>query len=517
MRRSGGGVKVAPFLPSAETADMNINHYPQYADYLIRILTAAVYDAAVETPLETAANLSRRTGNTILLKREDLQPVFSFKIRGAYNKMAKLPAEALQKGVIAASAGNHAQGVAMSAQLLGCQATIVMPETSPQIKIDAVRARGGEVVLAGVSYSDAYEHAMKLVAESGKTYIPPFDDPDVIAGQGTVGMEIVRQHPKHLDAVFVPIGGGGLAAGVAAFIKQVRPEIKVIGVQTNDSCAMKVSVAAGERVALKDVGLFADGTAVKLVGEETFRMCRDLLDDIITVDTDAVCSALKDIFDDTRSICEPSGALALAAITSGANINFHRLRHVSERSELSEGNEAIFAVSIPERPGSFREFIKVLGSRNITEFNYRYGDPEVAHIFVGIQAAGASDIARISSELSAARLPNIDLSDDEMAKVHLRYMVGGRTRNVANERLISFEFPERPGALARFLDQLQTGWNISLFHYRNHGADYGRILVAIDVPPADAQAFDAFLEQLGYVYEEQTDNAAYRLFLASGK
>ena len=513
---------------------MNINHYPQYADYLIRILTAAVYDAAVETPLETAANLSRRTGNTILLKREDLQPVFSFKIRGAYNKMAKLPPEALQKGVIAASAGNHAQGVAMSAQQLGCQATIVMPETSPQIKIDAVRARGGEVVLSGVSYSDAYEHAMKLVAESGKTYIPPFDDPDVIAGQGTVGMEIVRQHPKHLDAVFVPIGGGGLAAGVAAFIKQVRPEIKVIGVQTNDSCAMKVSVAAGERVALKDVGLFADGTAVKLVGEETFRMCRDLLDDIITVDTDAVCSALKDIFDDTRSICEPSGALALAglkayiarngvrgqtlaAITSGANMNFHRLRHVSERSELSEGNEAIFAVSIPERPGSFREFIKVLGSRNITEFNYRYGDPEVAHIFVGIQAAGAADIARISSELSAARLPNIDLSDDEMAKVHLRYMVGGRTRNVANERLISFEFPERPGALARFLDQLQTGWNISLFHYRNHGADYGRILVAIDVPPADAAAFDAFLDQLGYVYEEQTDNAAYHLFLAGGK
>lgn len=502
-----------------------------YADYLIRILTSSVYDVIDKaTPLDEAKNLSQRTGNRIYLKREDLQEVFSFKIRGAYNKMAKLPESLLAKGVIAASAGNHAQGVALSAQRLGCRATIVMPETTPQIKIDAVRALGAEVVLHGVSYNDAYDHAMTLVAASGQTYIPPFDDPDVIAGQGTVGMEIVRQHAKPIDAVFVAIGGGGLAAGVAAFIKQVRPEIKVIGVQTNDSCAMKISIAAGERVALKDVGLFADGTAVKLVGEETFRICRDLLDDIITVDTDAVCGALKDIYDDTRSICEPSGALALAglkayihkegclnhtfvAVTSGANMNFHRLRHVSERSELGEGNEAIFAVTIPERPGSFRNFIRVLGSRNITEFNYRYGDADNAHIFVGIQTAGSADNARIAAELDAAQLPNIDLSNDEMAKVHLRYMVGGRTHKVANERVISFEFPERPGALAKFLNHMQTDWNISLFHYRNHGADYGRILVGIDVPPQDDAAFAAFLDGLGYQHEEQTANLAYQLFL----
>ena len=387
---------------------MSINLYPEYHDYLTRILTASVYDVAVETPLDFAANLSRRLQNKIYLKREDLQPVFSFKLRGAYNKMARLPEDLLKKGVITASAGNHAQGVALSAQKLGCQATIVMPETTPKIKIDAVKARGGNVVLAGVSYNDAYDYAMKLVAESGLTYIPPFDDPDVIAGQGTIGMEIVRQHAKPIHAVFVAIGGGGLAAGVAAFIKQVRPDIKVIGVQTNDSCAMKISIAANERIALKDVGLFSDGTAVKLVGEETFRMCRDLLDEIITVDTDAICSALKDIFDDTRSICEPAGALALAglkayvarnhlvdetliAVNSGANMNFHRLRHVSERSELSESNEAIFAVSIPERAGSFREFVNVVGSRSITEFNYRYGDDDVAHIFVGLQTAGAND------------------------------------------------------------------------------------------------------------------------------
>ncbi|WP_423973433.1 threonine ammonia-lyase, biosynthetic [Kingella oralis] len=511
---------------------MNTERFLLYRHYLTRILTSAVYDVAIESPLDLASNLSHRMGNKILLKREDLQPVFSFKLRGAYNKMAKLPENVLRKGVITASAGNHAQGVALAAQRLGCAATIVMPETTPKIKVDAVKARGGNVVLAGVSYNDAYDHAMKLVAQSGLTYIPPFDDPEVIAGQGTIGMEIVRQHAKPIHAVFVPIGGGGLAAGVAAFIKQVRPEIKVIGVQTSDSCAMKASVAAGERVALKDVGLFADGTAVKLVGEETFKMCRDLLDDIITVDTDAVCGALKDIFDDTRSICEPSGALALAglkayiaqhhladetliAVCSGANMNFHRLRHVSERSELGEGNEAIFAVSIPERAGSFREFVNVVGARSITEFNYRYGDDDVAHIFVGIQTAGAKDIAQISHQFDAAGLPYIDLSNDEMAKVHLRYMVGGRTHKVQNERLISFEFPERPGALAKFLNTLQSDWNISLFHYRNHGADYGRILVGIDVPPADSAAFDAFLAQLGYAYEEQTDNAAYRLFLSA--
>ena len=511
---------------------MSQNSYPQYHDYLTKILTSSVYDVAIESPLDFAANLSHRLGNKIYLKREDLQPVFSFKLRGAYNKMAKLPENDLQKGVITASAGNHAQGVALSAQRLGCTATIVMPETTPQIKVDAVKARGGKVVLAGVSYNDAYDHAMKLVAESGLTYIAPFDDPEVIAGQGTIGLEIVRQHAKPIHAVFVPIGGGGLAAGVAVFIKQVRPEIKVIGVQTNDSCAMKVSIAAGERVELKDVGLFADGTAVKLVGEETFKLCRDLLDDIITVDTDAVCSALKDVFDDTRSICEPSGALALAglkayvsrnnmadetliAITSGANMNFHRLRHVSERSELGEGHEAIFAVSIPERAGSFREFVNIVGTRNITEFNYRYGDDTVAHIFVGIQTVGAKDREKITTDFQAASLPFIDLSHDEMAKVHLRYMVGGRTDKVANERLLSFEFPERPKALAKFLNAMQSDWNITLFHYRNHGADYGRILVGIDVPPSDNAAFDAFLNHLGYTFEEQTENAAYRLFLAA--
>lgn len=503
---------------------------PSYSDYLIRILTASVYDVAVETPLEKARSLSQRANNNILLKREDLQPVFSFKIRGAYNKMIKLPKDALARGIITASAGNHAQGVALSAQRLGCRAVIVMPETTPQIKIDAVKNRGGEVVLKGVSFNDAYDHAVELVEKEGLTYIAPFDDPDVIAGQGTVGMEILRQTSDDINAIFVPIGGGGLAAGVAAFIKQIRPEIKIIGVQTNDSCAMKVSIAKGERVALKDVGLFSDGTAVKLVGEETFRICRDLLDDIITVDTDAICSAIKDIFDDTRSIMEPAGALALAglkayikrtkaegenlvAITSGANINFHRLRHVSERSELGEGNEGIFAVSIPEKPGSFRQFVNIIGNRNITEFNYRYGDDKTAHIFVGIQTAGVHDLTKISEELNAAGLPSTDLTHNEIAKIHTRYMVGGRTHKVTDERVVSFEFPERPGALARFLSHMQTDWNITLFHYRNHGADYGRVLVGVDVPPQDNDAFTAFLDGLGYVYEDETNNVAYKLFL----
>jgi threonine ammonia-lyase, biosynthetic len=512
-------------------AHKTMNNRPSYSDYLIRILTASVYDVAVETPLEPAIGLSRRLNNNVLLKREDLQPVFSFKIRGAYNKMAKLPKEALACGVIAASAGNHAQGVALSAQRLGCRAVIVMPETTPKIKIDAVKSRGGEVVLKGVSYNDAYDYAMELAGKEKLTYIAPFDDPDVIAGQGTVGMEIVRQRPDDIHAIFVPIGGGGLAAGVAAFVKQVRPSIKVIGVQTNDSCCMKQSVEAGKVVSLKDVGLFSDGTAVKVVGEETFRLCRDLLDDIITVDTDAICGAIKDIFDDTRSITEPAGALALAglktyaarnriqnqtliAVTSGANMNFHRLRHVSERSELGEGNEGIFAVTIPEERGSFLKFVNLLGSRNITEFNYRYGDDQKAHIFVGLQTAGSQDLAVISRQLTEAGLPNVDLTDDEISKIHIRYMVGGRTTKVAHERLISFEFPERPGALARFLNHMQGGWNITLFHYRNHGADYGRILVGIDVPSTDDEAFENFLESLGYSYQDETQNAAYRLFLA---
>ena len=526
------------FLRSHQPAGMvlpfvkkfNIMDTRPYADYLTRILTSSVYDVAVETPLKPARNLSRRLKNNILLKREDLQPVFSFKIRGAYNKMAALSPTELERGVITASAGNHAQGVALSAQTLGCRATIVMPETTPQIKVDAVKERGGKVVLKGTSYNDAYDHAVRLVAGSGLTYIPPFDDPDVIAGQGTIGMEIIRQHPKPIDAIFVPVGGGGLAAGIAAFIKNVRPEIKVIGVETFDACAMKRSIEAGERLELKDVGLFADGTAVKLVGETTFAICRDLLDDIILVNTDDICGALKDIFDDTRSITEPSGALALAglkayvarencegqtliAINSGANMNFHRLRHVSERSELGEGNEGIFAVSIPERPGSFLKFINTLGNRSITEFNYRYGDDHTAHIFAGIQTTGSADRAAIAAELTAAGLPNTDLTEDEIAKIHIRYMVGGRSHKVKNERLITFEFPERPGALRHFLNHMQSSWNITLFHYRNHGADYGRILVGIDVPAEDGTAFSAFLDSVGYVCEDHTGNPAYRLFL----
>ncbi|TDR72039.1 threonine ammonia-lyase, biosynthetic [Paludibacterium purpuratum] len=499
-------------------------------DYLERILTARVYDVAVETPLEEAPNLSRRCGNRILLKREDLQPVFSFKIRGAYNKMAKLTPQELARGVITASAGNHAQGVALSAQKLGCKATIVMPVTTPQIKIDSVLQRGGHVVLHGDSFSDAYQHAVELEKTSGATYIPPFDDPDVIAGQGTVGMEILRQHPGPIDAVFVAIGGGGLASGVAAYIKRLKPEIKIIGVQPVDSDAMDQSIRQGQRVELKDVGLFADGVAVKLVGKETFRLCRELLDEIILVDTDAICAAIKDIFEDTRSIAEPAGALAVAgaktyveregvsgqtlvAINCGANMNFDRLRHVSERSELGERREAIIAVAIPERPGSFKKFCSLVGKRNITEFNYRYADVDVAHVFVGIQITKREDVSQLLSELAQEGLEGIDLTDNELAKLHIRHLVGGHAPSLRDERVIHFEFPERPGALMRFLEAMRTDWNISLFHYRNHGADYGRVLVGIQVPSQDTQAFQSFLDQLGYPYIEETDNPAYKLFL----
>ncbi|WP_024302367.1 threonine ammonia-lyase, biosynthetic [Pseudogulbenkiania sp. MAI-1] len=503
-------------------------HHPQ--DYLERILTSRVYDVAIETPLEQAPNLSRRFNNTILLKREDLQPVFSFKLRGAYNKMAKLSSAQLEKGVITASAGNHAQGVALSAQKIGCEATIVMPVTTPQVKIDGVTRRGGKVVLAGESFSDAYQHAMKLVEETGKTYIPPFDDPDVIAGQGTIGMEILRQHPGPIDAVFVAIGGGGLAAGVASYIKRLKPEIKVIGVQPVDSDAMKQSIDKGERVELKDVGLFADGVAVKLVGEETFRLCKELLDEIILVDTDAICAAIKDIFEDTRSITEPAGALAVAAtkayieregcqgktlvaINCGANMNFDRLRHVSERSELGERREAIIAVTLPEQPGSFKKFCTVIGNRSITEFNYRYADDKTAHVFVGIQISSKDDVTRIIDDLKSSDLEGIDLTDNELAKLHIRHLVGGHAPALRDERILRFEFPERPGALMRFLEAMRTDWNISLFHYRNHGADYGRVLVGIQVPSYDSAAFQSFLDSLGYPYVEETDNPAYKLFL----
>ncbi len=500
------------------------------ADYLQKILTARVYDVARETALQPARGLSRRLGNQVLLKREDSQPVFSFKLRGAYNKMAHLSAEQLQRGVICASAGNHAQGVALSARKLGSRALVVMPVTTPKLKIDAVRALGGEVVLQGESYSDAYLHAKDLEREQGLTFVHPFDDPDVIAGQGTVAMEILRQHPGTIDAVFVAIGGGGLISGVAAYLKSVRPEIKVIGVQMNDSDAMLRSVRAGKRVTLADVGLFSDGTAVKLVGEETFRLARQLVDDFVVVDTDAVCAAIKDVFQDTRSIMEPAGAMGVAAakqyteqhklkgktfvaITSGANMNFDRLRFVAERAEVGEQREAIFAVTIPEERGSFRRFCSLVGPRAVTEFNYRISDQAQAHVFVGVAIANQDEADKLARNFERHGFPTLNLTDDELAKLHLRHMVGGRSELAQDERLYRFIFPERPGALMRFLSSMHPGWNISLFHYRNQGADYGRILVGIQVPRADKKAFREFLETLAYPCEDETDNPVYRMFL----
>ena len=500
-------------------------------DYLEKILNAHVYDVAEETPLERADNLSERLGNSLLIKREDMQPVFSFKIRGAYNKMAQLSPAALKRGVICASAGNHAQGVSMSAVKLGTRAVIVMPISTPQIKIAAVRAHGGEVVLHGDSYSDAYTHAMELAQTERLTFVHPFDDPDVIAGQGTIGMEILRAHPRPIHAVFCAVGGGGLISGVAAYIKRLRPETKIIGVETVDADAMTRSLAAGKRVTLEQVGIFADGTAVKQVGVETFRVCREYIDEMILVDNDAICAAIKDIFEDTRSILEPSGALAtagakeylrrnpklrdktLVAVASGANMNFDRLRFVVERAEIGERREAVLAVSIPERPGTFRKFINILGKRNITEFNYRYADADVAHIFVGVTVQSRGEISRLTEMLARHELPAIDLTDDEMAKSHIRHMVGGRAPQVDNERLFRFAFPERPGALLGFLSELQGDWNISLFHYRNHGADFGRVLVGMQMPDTDKDKFDEFVQRLGYGLVEETENPAYRLFL----
>jgi threonine dehydratase len=498
--------------------------------YLKRILNARVYDVAVETPLEAAPNLSARIGNTVLLKREDMQPVFSFKLRGAYNKMAQLTAEQLKRGVIAASAGNHAQGVALAAQKLGCKAVIVMPTTTPQIKIDAVKARGAKVVLHGDSYSDAYQHALELEQQGSMTFVHPYDDPDVIAGQGTIAMEILRQHNQPVHAIFVPIGGGGLISGVAAYVKNLRPEIRVIGVQPADSDAMYRSVKAKRRITLDHVGLFADGVAVKQVGTETFRLCRKLVDEIILVDTDTVCAALKDVFEDTRSILEPAGALSVAgaklyaareqlkgetlvAIASGANMNFDRLRFIAERSEIGERREAILAVTIPETPGSFRKFCTLLGKRSITEFNYRYADASVAHVFAGIQVRDQSETADLVDKLQRNGLATLDLSNNEMAKLHLRHLVGGHAPEARDEILFRFEFPERPGALMNFLNSMSHSWNISLFHYRNHGADYGRVLVGMQVPHHDKKALKTFLDALGYRYWDESDNPAYRLFL----
>ena len=499
-------------------------------DYLKKILTARVYDVAIESPLEVARSLSRRVGNQVLLKREDQQPVFSFKLRGAYNKMVHLPADQLARGVICASAGNHAQGVALSAKKLGCRAVIVMPVTTPKLKIDAVLALGGEVVLQGDSYSDAYGHALELQAAQGLTFVHPFDDPDVIAGQGTIAMEILRQHQGPLDAIFVAVGGGGLISGVAVYIKAVRPEIKVIGVQTRDSDAMLRSVKAGKRVTLSDVGLFADGTAVKLVGEETFRITRKWVDDFVVVDTDEVCAAIKDVFLDTRSILEPSGAMGVAAIkqyvaqhklkgktlvaiTCGANMNFDRLRFVAERAELGEQREALFAVTIPEERGSFKRFCALIGPRAVTEFNYRISEAAQAHVFVGLAIAKREEADRIERNFVRHGYATVNLTDDEMAKEHVRHMVGGRSALAADERLFRFVFPERPGALMRFLSSLNPGWNISLFHYRNQGADHGRILVGIQVPRQDDQAFKAFLNDLAYPCVEETGNPVYQLFL----
>jgi len=499
-------------------------------DYLRRILTARVYDVAHETPCERAQSLSHRHNNHIYLKREDTQPVFSFKLRGAYNKMAQLTLEQLQQGVIAASAGNHAQGVALSAQRLNCTATIVMPTTTPQIKIDAVAARGAKVVLHGESYSDSYTYAQELAERDGLTFIHPYDDPDVIAGQGTIGMEILRQVPHDLDAIFIAVGGGGLISGIGAYVKSIRPDVKIIGVEPLDSDAMTQSLRSGERVVLKHVGLFADGVAVKQVGEETFRLCKEVVDEMICVDNDAICAAIKDIFEDTRSIMEPAGALALAglkayieqhnwqnkkvvAIACGANMNFDRLRFIAERAELGEAREAVLAVTIPERPGSFKAFCNLLGKRAITEFNYRYADHNRAHIFVGLQTRSKAERHELIESLEHADLKVVDLTENELAKLHIRHLVGGHAPNLANEVVYRFTFPERPGALMDFLNNMSSDWNITLFHYRNHGADFGRVLIGMYVPSGEHQDWTAFLQRQGYDFVDETQNAAYRLFL----
>lgn len=501
-----------------------------HSDYLERILTARVYDVAQETPLEFAPNLSARLHNKLLLKREDMQSVFSFKLRGAYNKMAKLTPDLLAQGVIAASAGNHAQGVALGARQLGTRAIIVMPVTTPQVKVDAVRARGGMVILHGDTYDDAYAYARKLEIEKGLTFIHPFDDPDVIAGQGTIGMEILRQCQQPIHAIFVAIGGGGLISGIAAYVKRLRPEIKIIGVEPVDADAMYRSLKAGQRIRLAQVGLFADGVAVREVGEETFRLCQQYVDEVMLVDTDATCAAIKDVFEDTRSILEPAGALAIAgakayverehiegqtliAIACGANMNFDRLRFVAERAEFGERREAIFAVTIPEENGSLRQFCSCIGKRNLTEFNYRIADAKEAHIFVGVQIQNRTDAAQIVETFTGCGFKTIDLTDDELTKLHLRHMVGGRSLLAHNELLYRFEFPERPGALTKFVSSMSPNWNISLFHYRNNGADYGRIVVGVQVPPQEMAEWQAFLDTLGYRYWDENKNPAYKLFL----
>ena len=503
----------------------------QQTNYLERVENARVYDVAVESPLELARNLSARLDNHVWLKREDLQPVFSFKLRGAYNKISSLNEEQLASGVICSSAGNHAQGVALAAQRRGVRAVIVMPVTTPSIKVDAVTALGGEVVLHGDTYDDAYAHAMRLASAEGLEFIHPFDDPDVIAGQGTIGAEILRQAEQGIDAIFVPIGGGGLIAGIAAYVKSRQPGIRIIGVEPEDSAAMRDSIAADEPIELDHVGIFADGVAVKRVGDETFRLCRLYVDEYITVDTDQICAAIKDIFEETRTIVEPAGGLAVAglkkyvaqhdshgrtfvAINCGANMNFDRLRHIAERADVGEQKEMLLAAEIPEEPGSFRRFCGVIGKRGITEFNYRYSDSSKAHVFVGVQLRrGLKEREDILRSLTEAGYTVADLSDNELAKLHVRHMVGGRSAGIANERLFRFEFPERPGALMDFLDAIGRDWNISLFHYRNHGSDWGRILAGIDVPPQETAELEAHLARLGYAHFEESENPAYEMFL----
>ena len=500
--------------------------------YIEKILKARVYDVAQQTPLDLMRNLSQRLNNHVMLKREDLQPVFSFKLRGAYNKIVNLPPEATRNGVITASAGNHAQGVALAASKLGIRSLIVMPRTTPDIKVASVRNLGGTITLHGDTYDEAYQHAVTLAEQNGMAFVHPYDDPDVIAGQGTVAMEILRQHTDPLHAIFVPVGGGGLIAGVAVYVKYLWPEIKVIGVEPEDAASMYEALRSGERTVLSHVGIFADGVAVKQAGKETFRIAQRYVDEIILVNTDEICAAIKDIFDDTRSIAEPAGALAVAglkkyvaregvtaqrmvAIDSGANMNFGRLRHVAERAEMGERHEAILAVTIPERPGSFGEFCHMIGDRGITEFNYRYADAAAAHVFVGIKLAqGDAERHEIVRCLKDALYPVIDMTDNEMAKLHVRYMVGGHPPMIEHERIYRFEFPERPGALLRFLDKMGRRWNISLFHYRNHGDAYGRVLVGVQVIPAEVAAFQDYLSDLNYAYEDETENPAYRLFLS---
>jgi threonine dehydratase len=504
-------------------------------DYLRKILTARVYDVAVESPLELAPLLSERLGNQIYFKREDVQSVFSFKLRGAYNKMANLTPTQLKHGVICASAGNHAQGVALAASKLGCRAVIVMPTTTPPVKVDAVKARGGEVELFGDSFTDAYQHALKLEKKHKLTFVHPFDDPDVIAGQGTIAMEILRQLSGPIHAIFVAIGGGGLIAGVGAYVKSIRPDIKIIGVQTTDSDAMARSLTAGRRVTLPDVGLFSDGTAVKLVGEETFRVAKKVVDEIIVVDTDAVCAAIKDVFQDTRSILEPAGALAVAgakayvererlskapirnetlvAVACGANMNFDRLRFVAERAEVGEAREAIFAVTIPEERGSFRRFCEMVGARSVTEFNYRINDEKQAHIFVGVQINNRHEPAKLVRQFEKQGFKTLDLTHDELGKQHIRHLVGGKSPLAHDELLYRFEFPERPGALMRFLNSMSPNWNISLFHYRNQGGDVGRTLVGLQVPKKEMKDLRAFLATLGYRHWDESENPVYKLFL----